>query len=270
MFDWRNILRGMAMGTSDVIPGVSGGTIAVLMGIYDQFINAISGITTREWKKHVPFLLMIGLGMATAILSLSHVVEWLLVYYPQPTNFFFIGLIGGILPYLIREAKDMGPFKGKHIGILLIGAVLVASMAFLKPVEDGALLDTAVLSTLVLLFFSGAVASMAMLLPGISGSFILLIIGVYPTVLNSITQLNIPVILVVGAGIATGFILSSKGIRYLLNRFPLLMYSLIIGLVFGSLFVVFPGLDLNISNVLLSLASLILGFSAAVWLGKRG
>ncbi|MDG5472881.1 DUF368 domain-containing protein [Jeotgalibacillus sp. ET6] len=269
MFDWRNILRGMAMGTSDVIPGVSGGTIAVLMGIYDQFINAISGITTREWKKHVPFLLMIGLGMATAILTLSHVVEWLLVYYPQPTNFFFIGLIGGILPYLINEAKQMGSFKGKHAAILIIGAVLVASMAFLKPVEDGAILDTAA-STLILLFFSGAIASMAMLLPGISGSFILLIIGVYPTVLNSITTMNIPVILVVGAGIATGFILSSKGIRYLLNRFPLMMYSLIIGLVFGSLFVVFPGLDLNVSNVLLSLASLTIGFCTAVWLGKRG
>lgn len=269
MFDWRNIFRGLAMGTSDIIPGVSGGTIAVLLGIYDQFINAISGITTREWKKHVPFLLTLGLGMGTAILLLSHVVERLLEHYPQPTNFFFIGLIAGILPYLLKEANAIGRFKTKHTVILLIGAVLVASMAFITP-ADGSPIQSFSTMTYIFLFFSGALASMAMLLPGISGSFILLIIGVYPTAINAITSLNIPVILVIGAGVAAGFLLSSKGIRFLLNRFPLIMYALIIGLVFGSLFVVYPGLTFALSNILLSAAALILGLVTAISLGKKG
>ncbi|PPA70595.1 DUF368 domain-containing protein [Jeotgalibacillus proteolyticus] len=270
MFDWRNIFRGMAMGTSDIIPGVSGGTIAVLLGIYDQFINAISGIVSKEWKKHLPFLIMLGSGMLIAILTLSHLVEWLLEAYFQPTNFFFIGLIAGILPYLLKEAGKMGKFSGKDIALFLAGAIIVGSMVFFKPVEDGAPLETFSAAALIILFFSGALASMAMLLPGISGSFILLIIGVYPTVLNAVTTLNIPVILVVGAGVATGFILSSKGIRFLLHRFPLSMYAFIIGLVFGSLFVIFPGLTLSLGNVMLSIFALILGLVIAISLGKKG
>lgn len=270
MFDWRNIFRGMAMGTSDIIPGVSGGTIAVLLGIYDQFINAVSGITTREWKKHFPFLVTLGLGMGSAILVLSHLVEWLLEVYPQPTNFFFLGLIAGILPYLLKEANARSTFKVKHVVFMLIGFIIVASMAFFKPEEATNPIETLTLFSVIGLFFAGALASMAMLLPGISGSFILLIFGVYHTAINAITTMNLPIILVIGAGIASGFIFSSKGIKYLLNRFPLMMYALIIGLVFGSLFVVYPGLTIAFNNVILSVIALCFGFFVAIWLGKKG
>ncbi|TFE02506.1 DUF368 domain-containing protein [Jeotgalibacillus sp. R-1-5s-1] len=269
MFDWRNIFRGLAMGTSDVIPGVSGGTIAVLLGIYDQFINAVSGITTREWKKHLPFLLTLGAGMATAILLLSHLIEWLLANYPQPTNFFFLGLIGGILPYLLRESNAKENFKGKHLLLLFVGAVIVASMAFINPAEEG-VITSVTASTALLLFVAGILASSAMLLPGISGSFILLVIGVYETAISAITNLNFVIIALVGAGVAFGFIFSSKAIRYLMNRFPLMMYAFIIGLVFGSLFVVYPGLTFEPLNVILSLVAAVAGFYTAVTLGKRG
>lgn len=270
MFDWRNIFRGMAMGTSDIIPGVSGGTIAVLLGIYDQFINAVSGITTREWKKHVPFLLTLGLGMVSAIVILSHAVEWLLEEYPEPTNFFFLGLIVGILPFLLKEASSRGTFKAKHIIIFLFGAVLVISMAFFKPVEAGNPIESLTLMSIIGLFLAGACASMAMLLPGISGSFILLIIGVYHTAINAITTMNLPIIIVIGSGIACGFVFSSKGIRFLLAHYPLFMYALIIGLVFGSLFVVFPGLTLGLSNIVLSLGAFFIGLVVAIWLGNKG
>ena len=270
MFDLKNVFRGMAMGTSDIIPGVSGGTIAVLLGIYDQFINAISGITTREWKKHVPFLLTLGLGMISAILILSHAVEWLLEEYPEPTNFFFLGLIAGILPFLLKEASLRGTFKTKHMVVFLIGTVLVGSMAFFKPVETSNPIETLTLLSTIGLFLAGASASMAMLLPGISGSFILPFLGVYHTAINAITTLNLPIIFVIGSGVAFGFIFSSKGIRFLLARFPLLMYALILGLVFGSLFVVFPGLTLVLSNILLSLCAFFIGLVVAILLGNKG
>ncbi|MEW9502299.1 DUF368 domain-containing protein [Jeotgalibacillus marinus] len=270
MFDWRNIFRGMAMGTSDLIPGVSGGTIAVLLGIYDQFINAISGMTTKEWKKHVPFLLTIGLGMASALLLFSHVVEWLLNEYPQPTNFFFIGLIAGILPYLLKEANEKGTFKPKHFILFVVGAILVAIIGFFTPEESGKLIETLTLQSSGVLFVAGALASMALLLPGVSGSLILMIFGVYDTAINSLTTLNLPIILLIVAGIGTGFILSSKGIKYLLNQHPLVMYALILGLVFGSLFVVYPGLTLAFNNVLLSVIALLFGLFIATYLGKKG
>lgn len=161
-------------------------------------------------------------------------------------------------------------FKTKHIVVFLIGAVLIASMAFFKPIETGNSIETLTPLSIIGLFLAGACASMAMLLPGISGSFILLIIGVYHTAINAITTLNLPIIFIIGSGIAFGFIFSSKGIRFLLSRFPLLMYALILGLVFGSLFVVFPGLTLILSNILLSLGAFFIGLVIAILLGNKG
>lgn len=268
MFEWKNIFRGMAMGTSDLIPGVSGGTIAVILGIYDRFIGAISGIFSRDWKKHLLFLLPIGIGMLTAIFALSRLLENLLEHYPQPTNFFFLGLIFGILPYLLKESNYKETFEAKHYAIFIIGTILVASMGFFTP-EPSSSFEDLTITTYIMLYFAGWLASMAMLLPGISGSFVLLLIGLYQPILNALNTLNIPVILLVGAGVATGFIVSSNVIKYLLNRFPSMMYALIIGLVLGSLFVVYPGLTLTVGNVLLSLLTLVLGLTAAIFLGRR-
>src|SRR5690625_2048768 len=86
--EWKNIYRGMIMGASDIVPGVSGGTIAVLLGIYDQFIGAINGIFSRDWKRHLSFLVPLAIGVAAAILTLSRIMNWLLKYYPSPTYYF--------------------------------------------------------------------------------------------------------------------------------------------------------------------------------------
>ncbi|KIL52608.1 hypothetical protein KP77_06350 [Jeotgalibacillus alimentarius] len=268
MFDWRNIFRGMAMGASDVVPGVSGGTIAVLLGIYDQFINALSGITTREWKKHLPFLVMLGAGMGISIIALSNLIEWLLEVHPQPTYFFFIGLIGGILPYLLRESNAKENFKAKHIAMLLVGAVIVLIIGFSNPSEEGAIITELTAGNMALLFGAGILASSAMMLPGISGSFLLLVLGVYNTAIAAISNFNLPVIALVGAGVAFGFIFTSKLIRYLMNRYPVMMYAFIIGLVFGSLFVVYPGLALSAANVIMCAVTLAAGFYVAVLLGR--
>ncbi len=103
MIEWRNILKGMTMGISDLIPGVSGGTIALVLGIYQRLIAAINGLFTKEWKKHLVFLMPLVLGIIVALLSISHLIEWLLVAYPQPTFFLFLGLIIGIIPTLLKD-----------------------------------------------------------------------------------------------------------------------------------------------------------------------
>lgn len=87
--EWRNIYRGLLMGATDLVPGISGGTIAVLLGIYDRLIAAISGIFSKEWKKHIGFLIPLGLGMVIAIFLLASLIEWLFEHYPGPTQFFF-------------------------------------------------------------------------------------------------------------------------------------------------------------------------------------
>lgn len=257
--EWKNIFRGFAMGVADLIPGVSGGTIAVILGIYDRLIAAISGFFSKEWKRHALFLIPLAIGMIATILSLSRVIDFLLENYYAPTQFFFLGLIVGIIPMLFRELHSRAGFKSSYWIAIVIGTIIVASMAFIRPAEADVITQLT-LGTTLLLFFSGWLASMAMLLPGISGSFILLLIGVYATAIKALSDFNIPVILIIGAGVGVGFIVSSKIIRYLLAHKPGITFAVIIGLVLGSLAVVFPGLPENGVQWMLSVITFIAGW----------
>src|SRR5690625_6678166 len=127
-------------------------------------------------------------------------MEWLLIHHPEPTFYFFLGLIIGVLPLLLNVADAKTTFKVQHIVILLISATLIGLMIFLNE-EEGAIITSRTTSTYILLFFSGALGSAAMVLPGISGSFILLLIGVYPTVISAVSNFEFDVIIVTGAGI---------------------------------------------------------------------
>ncbi|QDP39131.1 DUF368 domain-containing protein [Radiobacillus deserti] len=264
--EWKNIYRGMIMGASDVIPGVSGGTIAVLLGIYDQLIESINGFFSKEWKKHLAFLLPLGVGVIASILLLSHVIEWLFEHYPGPTKFFFLGLIIGILPYLFHKAEAKQTFKAQHILLLLIGAAIVASMVFFQTGETEPMTEFT-LQSYLFLFFSGMLASSAMILPGISGSFVLLIIGVYSTIISAVSDLRIDVIAVVGIGVLIGIIVMSKIIHFFLENFPAGTYALVIGLVIGSIVVIFPGVPSG-ATIILSVVAFALGLGIAYILGK--
>ncbi|MEI3612974.1 DUF368 domain-containing protein [Pseudogracilibacillus sp. SO30301A] len=264
--EWKNIYRGMVMGTVDLIPGISGGTIAVLLGFYDRLIAAINGIFSREWKKHLAFLIPLGVGMATAIFTFSRVMNWLLKYYEQPTYYFFLGLIIGILPYLFRESEARTTFKWQHILLLAIGIILIILLP-LSP-NEGAIIEHKTLSTYILLFFSGFVASAAMILPGISGSFVLVVIGVYKTIMHGVSTFDLKVIIVVGIGIALGILTMSKIIHYFLMHYRTATFALIIGLVIGSIFVIFPGWAHNLSQLVISILVFTIGLFAAYVLGK--
>ncbi len=267
--EWKNIFRGFIMGVSDLIPGVSGGTLAVVLGIYDRLLEAISGFFSREWKKHLGFLVPLGIGVVLALGLLSRLIEYLLEHYYEPTQFFFIGLIIGVLPFILRQADAKKSFKATHFILILVAGALVASMAFFKPEESTDPITSLTALSAIGLFLSGWLASMAMLLPGISGSFILLILGVYATAINALSTMNIPIIAVIGAGVIVGFILSSKGIRYLLDHFPSITYAVIVGLIIGSIFVVFPGLVTNTITIILCIITFILGFGLAALLGSN-
>lgn len=265
--EWKNIYRGLVMGASDVIPGVSGGTIAVLLGIYDRLIAAINGLFSRDWKKHLGFLIPLGIGIALAIFSLSRLMEWLLMNYPGPTYFFFLGLIFGVLPLLLKQADAKNNFRAKHYGLLIIG---IAFLAFIGMLHEGekSVITNITLTTYILLFFSGILGSSAMILPGISGSFVLLVIGVYPTIISAISNLQLDIIFATGAGIAVGIILMSKVINYFLTRYPIATYSLIIGMVIGSVFVIFPGAPETAGLLAASVVAFFGGLLAAYILGK--
>lgn len=265
--EWKNIYRGLIMGASDVIPGVSGGTIAVLLGIYDRLIAAINGFVSKDWKKQLGFLIPLALGVGTAILLLSHLIEWLFANYPGPTKFFFLGLIIGVLPYLFHQAQVKKTFKINHFALLLIGVVIVGSMVFLQAGEAAVITEFKT-STYILLFVSGFIASSAMILPGISGSFMLLIIGVYPTVITAVSNLQLDVIAVTGVGIVLGIVIMSKIINFFLQNYKTATFAAIIGMVIGSIFVVFPGWPASTSLLLISVVAFGVGLFTAYILGK--
>lgn len=267
MIEWKNFFRGILIGATDLVPGVSGGTVAVILGIYDRLVAAISRFFSREWKKQLGFLIPLGVGMVVAIFALSHLIKWLLNVYPQPTFFFFIGLILGIVPYLLRTVNYKETFRMRHYMILVVSGLLLATTKFISE-REAFFVETLNLSTSLNLFFSGWLASMAMLLPGISGSFVLVLLGKYETILTAISEFNIPIILITGAGIAVGFVVTSKFINFLFKTFPITIYSIIIGLLIGSIVVIFPGIASDIMLLIASLIAMGIGFYLAHTLGK--
>ena len=257
--EWKNIYRGILMGISDLIPGVSGGTIAFILGIYDRLLEAISGFFSREWKKHLGFLVPLAMGIGITLLLFSRVIEFLLSNHYEATQFFFMGLILGVIPYIMKQAEVKQNFTKRHFAILILIGIALASTAFIGKNESLAPIEELSVPIFFVLFFSGWLASMAMLLPGISGSFILLLLGVYYTAIDALSTLNIPVILAIGAGVMVGFIISSKAIRYLLENFTYVTYAAIIGLILGSIFVVFPGFASDTFTLLTSLFTFTIG-----------
>ncbi|HIA6845090.1 TPA: DUF368 domain-containing protein [Staphylococcus aureus] len=274
-FKWINILKGFAMGTSDLVPGVSGGTIALLLGIYNQFIASISGIFSRRFWPSFTFLIPIIIGMLLAMGSLSNLFNYLLSQHHIPTMFFFGGLIIGIVPYLLKISNYKTSFTTKHYMMVIAGIAILIVITLMNNGDKHAG-ETLTLSTglIIKYFIAGMCASSAMLLPGISGSFMLLVFGVYGTVMLAISEVvklnfaGLPTLLAVGFGVLAGFIISSKIIQYFLTHHKLMTFALIIGFVVGSLFAVFPGLPTNIVMWFVSLVVFIIGFIVSLTLGR--
>lgn len=274
-FKWINILKGFAMGTSDLVPGVSGGTIALLLGIYNQFIASISGIFSRRFWPSFTFLIPIIIGMLLAMGSLSNLFNYLLSQHHIPTMFFFGGLIIGIVPYLLKISNYKTSFTTKHYMMVIAGIAILIVITLMNNGDKHAG-ETLTLSTglIIKYFIAGMCASSAMLLPGISGSFMLLVFGVYGTVMLAISEVvklnftGLPILLAVGFGVLAGFIISSKIIQYFLTHHKLMTFALIIGFVAGSLFAVFPGLPTNIVMWFVSLVVFIIGFIVSLTLGR--
>ncbi len=274
-FKWINILKGFAMGTSDLVPGVSGGTIALLLGIYNQFIASISGIFSRRFWPSFTFLIPIIIGMLLAMGSLSNLFNYLLSQHHIPTMFFFGGLIIGIVPYLLKISNYKTSFTTKHYMMVIAGIAILIVITSMNNGDKHAG-ETLTLSTSLIIkyFIAGMCASSAMLLPGISGSFMLLVFGVYGTVMLAISEVvklnfaGLPLLLAVGFGVLAGFIISSKIIQYFLTHHKLMTFALIIGFVVGSLFAVFPGLPTNIVMWFVSLVVFIIGFIVSLTLGR--
>lgn len=283
-----NFLRGIAVGIANIIPGVSGGTMAVILGIYENLTSSIGNVITQKndrWKNLV-FLFSIGAGAVTGVFLLAHIFTVLLEggASKQYTYFFFIGLIVGSIPFILKLHNDMKitplrvlSFLAAVTGIVITAYFGSSSVESDKIVATGELWGIFKLSDISLgysiwLIVCGILGAGAMVLPGFSGSALLVSLGEYDNILSFIDQRMIIPIILVGAGIIPGIIVVSKLISYLLKKFPAGTYYFIIGLLIASIFQIYHEisgiLELSIVRLLLSCVTLTAGFLSAFLLSK--
>lgn len=235
-------LKGMGMGAADVVPGVSGGTIAFITGIYQELINSIKSVNFNSLKLFFTgkfkafwneingnFLFAVVLGIGISILSLAKGLEYLLNHHPILIWSFFFGLIVASAIYV---GKDIGHWNTATIFALVAGAVIAYFITVITPAEAH--------TSCIFVFLSGSIAICAMILPGISGSFILVLLGMYKFILGAVSSFNLPVIAVFMTGAAIGIVLFSNLLSWLLKRFYDLTIALLAGFMIGSLNKVWP------------------------------
>lgn len=275
MFKWKNLPKGFLMGVVELIPGVSSGTMALLLGIYDQLLGAISRVISKHYKNAIIYLVPLVVGMGIAIITMSSVIDYLLRNHTIPTHWFFMGMVLGVVPMIIRLSNVKVEFRIPHYILIISGIVLLAVMSLFSA-EAPILSDVSMgFNDLIKYFFSGALAASIMLLPGISGSLVLLIIGVYPVVIYAIkefTSLNfevLPILISTGLGIAAGILLASRVISYLLRKYTYLMYAAIMGLLFGSTFAIYPGLPNDALSWIVSVFVFVAGITISYILGRE-
>lgn len=243
---FKQVLKGVLIGVANIIPGVSGGTLAVSMGIYDQLILSITHLF-KDTKKSIKTLMPYGIGAVVGIVSLSFIIEWLFLRFPFEMNLFFCGLILGSVPILYSKVKG-NRIEIKYIIAFLFMFILVIGMSLFKSSEM--VQKTLTLSDFqwIKLFGVGVIASATMIIPGVSGSMILTLMGYYLPILESVNhciksliqfkwgEMFTTGILLIpfGVGVLAGIFLIAKLIEILLKHAEKLVYWGILGLVVGS------------------------------------
>ena len=279
----KKILRGMIIGVANVIPGVSGGTMMVSMGIYDTIILCITHLFS-QFKKIVKTLLPYLLGMLLGIFALAGLLGFLFDHYPLPTNTAFIGLILGGLSPLIRKIER----RKINFGCVVAFAAffgLIIWMACMGPVQNAESVTMSAGQMLILLVM-GAIASATMIIPGVSGSMVLMLLGYYTPVINALNSFKtavfsadfaamvqpLLVLLPFGIGVVAGIFGVAKAIEWLIQRFPTLTYCGVLGLVLASPVAILIRADLagtTIGMAIISAITFAVGFVGA-WLLDKG
>ena len=259
----KNSLFGLIIGSSMLVPGVSGGTTAIILGIYDRLMSAVSNIF-REFKKNIFFLLEVAFGGIAGVLIFSELVLRLVELWRLPMMYFFIGAIVGSIPMLWKKSH-ITLKTSYNIIYALIGAGLVFAVGFMPKSQL-----TVVPSDFkgaVILILCGIIIAVALVLPGISTSHILLVLGMYEAVWGAFGSMNIYYIFLLGMGVIIGTLLTAKIIDKAMKRFPQQTFMAIVGFAAVSVCDIFPGVPSGIDILFCTLMAAV-GFTAVFFASK--
>lgn len=265
------VIKGFIMGIANIIPGVSGGTLALTMGIYENFIGAISHFFSNL-KENIKFLLPIFIGIGLSLLTMSNVITASFDKYPIPTTLFFMGLVIGGIPMLFSKIKGTKEVK-KPISyvILFLTFLLVMVLAFSKEIFGGTLGNADFSNLNILSYLNltliGTIAAATMVIPGVSGSLVLMLLGYYFPIVNVIKELthfnnigsNILIAGFFGVGVLIGIVLIAKLIEWLLAKFETFTYFGVIGFIIASVLAIPVSVYHEVSNIVYTIPQVIIG-----------
>lgn len=259
----KNTLSGLVIGSSMLVPGVSGGTMAIILGIYDSLINAVSTLFKR-FTYNFLFILQVAIGGIVGILLFSHMILGLIENFEYPMMYLFMGAMLGSIPSLYRKGK-IKKFNPLYLLWVIVGGGLVYAMNFLPKNKFTTIpID---FQGYVMLFLCGAVIAIALILPGISTSHILLVMGMYESVWLAVSDLNFLYLFPIFLGVFAGVLLTTKILDSAMRRFPTQTHLLIIGFVLASLADIFPGIPNNYL-IVACIAGLIFGAGGIYLISK--
>ena len=280
------VVKGFIMGIANIIPGVSGGTLALILGIYEDFIGAISHFFSN-FKKNICFLAPIAIGILLAIASLSRVIDYSYKHYPIPTSLFFVGLVIGGIPMLYSKVKGKKEVKqpSSYLIFLLTFALVIfmacSSLIFGEGLKVS--LSNMGFVNYLLLFLVGVIAAATMVIPGVSGSLVLMLLGYYYPVIAVIKEFtslknigsNILILGVFGIGVLLGIVLISKLIEFLFNKYEAKTYFGVLGFIIASIIAIPISAMLNIKvsfdiiQILIGIIFLVFGYTISYKLGEK-
>ena len=287
-------MKGIAVGGANVMPGVSGATLAVIFRIYDRLIESVNGLFSNM-KQSLTFLIPVGLGMVAGILAAGEAVDFFLTRFSMQTGGFIAGLMAGSLPFLYAQTQHGTEKPNRKFFLFAIFAAvfIIATALFAPDADTSVAIDTiGINGALVLhLFIGGLFAAATMVIPGISGAMVLMLFGLFPIAMHTIANIRtylvsptdydllisiLAVCVPLGIGIVAGVFLGSKLIAVLLKKFYAQTYFVILGLVFGTVFVIFndPATyqsheDITPLLVVFTAIAFALGVATSLFLGKR-
>ena len=252
----KSFIKGIAIGAGAILPGISSGVLCVIFGIYEKLLNCVLNFF-KNIKSNFKFLFPIALGCICGILLFGNILKYIFYAYPVQTKCLFIGLILGSVPKLIKKACSKQAFKLNNLTFLIISFLIGISLV---TIENTLNISSATNEyNYIFIIFSGILMSAGVIIPGVSSTLILMLLGIYDSYLLAISSLYLPFLIPLGIGLFIGSLIFMKLIKFLLDKFYTQTFFCIVGFTIGSIFVLYPGLSFSLEG-LTGVLCLILGF----------
>lgn len=259
------VIKGMIVGGTMLVPGVSGGSMAMILGIYDKVVKAVSSFA-KDKKGNAILLALFAFGGMIGMILFAGPVLRLIERFPTPMMYFFMGAVLGSVPLILGKAEVKKP-ELKAVMFFLIGLAIVMLFTFIP--EGGMQLELENgFKSVLLLMLAGFVAAVALVLPGISVSYLLLLMGLYQETMEAVSSLYFPFLIPLGVGVIAGVILTTRILEQAMTNKPQATYLIILGFIIGSVIEIFPGLP-RINEIVISIITFVMGYGIISYLAKR-